>query len=94
MNQISYDEMLELASLGAGVMHNRSIEFAKKFGVPIRVRSSFFRCARSMIVSTPESTSVGVCGAALTKDESRVTIQGVPDKPGTSFGDLQTVGRS
>ncbi len=41
VERISYDEMLELASLGAGVMHNRSIEFAKKFGVPIHVRSSF-----------------------------------------------------
>ncbi len=85
MSQISYDEMLELASLGAGVMHNRSIEFAKKFEVPIRVRSSFSDAPGSMIVSTPESESVGVCGAALTQDEARITIQGVPDKPGTSF---------
>ena len=41
LRQISYDEMLELATAGAGVMHNRSIEFAKKFGVPVHVRSSF-----------------------------------------------------
>ncbi len=46
VKQISYDEMLELASLGAGVMHNRSIEFAKKFNVPIHVRSSFSDHAR------------------------------------------------
>ncbi len=85
MGQISYDEMLELASLGAGVMHNRSIEFAKKFDVPIRVRSSFSDAPGSMIVSDPESGSVPVCGAALTKDEARITILGVPDKPGTSF---------
>jgi aspartate kinase len=85
MNLISYDEMLELASLGAGVMHNRSIEFAKKFDVPIHVRSSFTDVPGSMIVATPESTSVGVCGAALTMDEARITIQGVPDQPGTSF---------
>jgi aspartate kinase len=85
MTQISYDEMLELASLGAGVMHNRSIEFAKKFDVPIRVRSSFSDAPGSMIVAEPESASVPVCGAALTKDEARITIQGVPDKPGTSF---------
>jgi len=85
MGQISYDEMLELASLGAGVMHNRSIEFAKKFDVPICVRSSFSDAPGSMIVSTPESAKVPVCGAALTKDEARVTILGVPDKPGTSF---------
>ncbi len=85
MTQISYDEMLELASLGAGVMHNRSIEFAKKFEVPIRVRSSFSDAPGSMIVPEPESDSVGVCGAALTQDEARITIQGVPDQPGTSF---------
>jgi aspartate kinase len=85
MSQISYDEMLELASLGAGVMHNRSIEFAKKFEVPIRVRSSFSDAPGSMIVPEPESASVGVCGAALTQDEARITIQGVPDQPGTSF---------
>ncbi len=85
MNLISYDEMLELASLGAGVMHNRSIEFAKKFDVPIHVRSSFTDAPGSMIVASPESTSVGVCGAALTMDEARITIQGVPDQPGTSF---------
>ncbi len=85
MGQISYDEMLELASLGAGVMHNRSIEFAKKFDVPIRVRSSFSDAPGSMIVTAPESGSVPVCGAALTRDEARVTILGVPDKPGTSF---------
>ncbi len=78
MNLISYDEMLEVASLGAGVMHNRSIEFAKKFDVPIHVRSSFTDVPGSMIVATPESTSVGVCGAALTMDEARITIQGVP----------------
>lgn len=85
MALISYDEMLELASLGASVMHNRSIEFAKKFGVPIRVRSSFSDAPGSMIVSIPESSSVAVCGAALTKGESRITIQGVPDRPGISF---------
>jgi aspartate kinase len=85
MGQISYDEMLELASLGAGVMHNRSIEFAKKFDVPIRVCSSFSDAPGSMIVSEPESKTVPVSGAALTKDEARVTILGVPDKPGSSF---------
>ncbi|MFN7290086.1 MAG: aspartate kinase, partial [Pirellula sp.] len=85
MGQISYDEMLELASLGASVMHNRSIEFAKKFNVPICVRSSFSDAPGSMIVAEPESSSVAVCGAALTNDEARVTIRGVPDHPGTSY---------
>lgn len=84
MSQISYDEMLELASLGAGVMHNRSIEFAKKYGVPIHVRSSFSDTRGTLIVPEGESRSASVCGAAMTRDEARITIQGVPDKPGSS----------
>ncbi|MCC9657006.1 aspartate kinase [Rhodopirellula halodulae] len=81
---ISYDEMLELASLGAGVMHSRSIEFAKKFDVPIHVRSSFSDQDGTMIVAQPESESAPVSGAALTRDEARVTVLGVPDVPGMS----------
>lgn len=81
---ISYDEMLELASLGAGVMHNRSIEFAKKFGVPIHVRSSFSDTEGTMIVAEPESLSQPVSGAAMTANEARITILGVPDVPGKS----------
>ncbi len=85
MSQVSYDEMLELASLGAGVMHNRSIEFAKKFDVPIRVRSSFSDVAGSMIVAEAESPSAGVCGAAMSRNEARITVRGVPDRPGSSY---------
>ena len=81
---ISYDEMLELASLGAGVMHSRSIEFAKKFGVPIRVRSSFSDAEGTMIVAEAESITQPVGGAAMTPDEARVTVLGVPDVPGKS----------
>ncbi|MEM6980014.1 MAG: aspartate kinase [Planctomycetota bacterium] len=81
---ISYDEMLELASLGAGVMHSRSIEFAKKFAVPIHVRSSFSDIDGTMIVAQHESESSSVSGAALTRDEARVTVLGVPDVPGIS----------
>ncbi|QDT06745.1 Aspartokinase [Rubripirellula lacrimiformis] len=82
---ISYDEMLELASLGAGVMHSRSIEFAKKFGVPIHVRSSFSDTEGTMIVAEAESTTQPVSGAAMTADEARVTVLGVPDVPGKSL---------
>ena len=85
VSRISYDEMLELASLGAGVMHNRSIEFAKKFRVTIHVRSSLSDAPGTMIVAEPESEDQAVCGAALLKDEARVTILGVPDKPGSSL---------
>lgn len=84
VGRISYDEMLELASLGAGVMHNRSIEFAKKFDVAVHVRSSLSDAPGTMIVAAPESRTQPVCGAALMKDEARVTVLGVPDKPGSS----------
>ncbi len=85
VKQISYDEMLELASLGAGVMHSRSIEFAKKFHVPIHVRSSFSDRRGTMIVAEPEAPDLPVSGAALVKDEARVTIEGLPDRPGVSL---------
>jgi len=85
VNRVSYDEMLELASLGAGVMHSRSIEFAKKFAVPIHVRSSFADVPGTMIVAGPEAPGQAVSGATLVKNEARVTILGVPDRPGTSL---------
>ncbi|MGL4593422.1 MAG: aspartate kinase [Thermoguttaceae bacterium] len=84
VSQISYDEMLELASLGAGVMHSRSIEFAKKFGVAVHVRSSFSDTSGSLIVAAPES-DLPVAGCAIAKNESRLTIVGVPDKPGNAM---------
>src|SRR5688572_10625716 len=85
LDAISYDEMLELASVGAGVMHSRSIEFAKMFDVPLQVRSSFSDVEGTWIV--PEAAwmhGVPVCGAAMVKDEARVTLEGVPDRPGVS----------
>jgi aspartate kinase len=85
VKRVSYDEMLELASLGAGVMHSRSIEFAKKFSVPIHVRTSFSDVPGTIISVLPEEKNQPVGGAALAKDEARVTILGIPDQPGTSF---------
>lgn len=85
VSRISYDEMLELASLGAGVMHSRSVEFAKKFNVPIHVRSSMTDTPGTLIVAAPESREQPVSGAALTKDEARISILGLPDVPGTSY---------
>ena len=82
MSRISYDEMLELASAGAGVMHNRSIEFARKFNVPVHVRSSFSDAPGTMITAEPESARQAVCGAAMIKNDARVTVLGVPDRPG------------
>ncbi|QDU93318.1 aspartate kinase [Lignipirellula cremea] len=86
MSQVSYDEMLEMASLGAGVMHNRSIEFAKKYNVPIHVRhSGIDDSVGTLIVADPESPDQAVSGAALTKHEARITVTGVPDVPGASL---------
>ena len=82
--QISYDEMLELASLGAGVMHSRSIEFAKKFGVAVHVRNSASDVPGTLIIETPESDTA-VSGAAIEKQEARLTLVGVPDKPGVAM---------
>ncbi len=83
--RISYDEMLELASLGAGVMHSRSIEFAKKFDVTVHVRSSLSDTTGTLIVPEPESKNVAVCGAALSKNEARISIIDVPDQPGVAM---------
>jgi aspartate kinase len=85
MDAISYDEMLELASMGAGVMHSRSIEFAKKYDVPLMVRSSFSDAEGTWIVPDADwMKDVVVCGAALAKDEVRIFLDGLPDRPGTS----------
>jgi aspartate kinase len=85
MDFISYDEMLELASVGAGVMHSRSIEFAKKFDVPLQVRSSFSDVEGTWIVPEAEwMHEAPVCGAALVRDEARINLDGVPDEPGIS----------
>jgi aspartate kinase len=97
MSRVSHDEILELASLGAGVMHSRSIEFGKKFSVPIHVRNaaSFSDEPGTIIGTTSESADRAVSGAALTKNEAQITIAGVPDTPGTSltiFSKLAAIG--
>jgi aspartate kinase len=85
MDAISYDEMLEMASMGAGVMHSRSIEFAKKYDVPLMVRNSRSDALGTWIVPEAEWMSeFPVCGAALAADEARLVLEGVPDRPGVS----------
>jgi len=84
VQHVSYEEMLELASLGAGVMHSRSIEFAQKFDVPILVRNSMTDQPGSLIWREPESDSAAVFGAAMTKNEARITLGDLPDIPGTN----------
>ncbi len=86
VSRISYDEMLELASAGAGVMHNRSIEFAKRFSVPVHVRSSFSDTPGTMITAEAESPDQPVCGAAVSKNQARISMIGLPDKPGAAIG--------
>ena len=85
IKRVCYDEMLELASLGAGVMHSRSIEFGKKFDVPIHVRSSLSDIPGSLIVEKSPTQTMPVSGAALTKDEARISIIRVPDVPGVIY---------
>jgi len=96
INRITYDEMLELASLGAQVMQARSIEVAKRFNVPIHVRSSFSKEAGTMIIKeTEKMEGVVVRGIATNKKEAKVTICNVPDRPGVAaklFGQLSRGG--
>lgn len=83
LEAITYDEMLEMASLGAQVMQARSIEVAKKFDIPIHVRSSFSDKTGTMIIKEVKNMEdVVVSGVTLNKNESKITICNVPDKPG------------
>jgi aspartate kinase len=85
MDYISYDEMLELASLGAKVLEIRSVEFAKKYDVPIHVRSTFTTERGTMVVAeTKDMERVMVSGVAYDKNEARITVKRVPDRPGTA----------
>jgi aspartate kinase len=83
INHISYDEMLELSSLGAKVLQIRSVEFAKKYGITIHVRSSFSEQNGTWVVKEePSMEEVVVRGVAYNKDEAKLTVKGVPDRPG------------
>jgi aspartate kinase len=86
IDRISYDEMLEFASLGAKVLDIRSVEFAKKYAVPIHVRSSFTGNEGTMVVAEKRGMErVLVSGVVSDKNEARVTISRVPDRPGIAF---------
>jgi aspartate kinase len=93
---ISYDEMLEMASLGAQVMQARSIFVAKRFDIPIHVRSSFSLREGTMITRSAKAMEdIVVSGVTLQKDEAKVTVRDVPDKPGMAaeiFCDLAAKG--
>ena len=82
LDKISYDEMLELASLGAKVLQNRSVELAKKLNVNLVTRSSFNHNEGTLITKEESMEAVLVSGIALDKNQARVTLRGVVDKPG------------
>jgi aspartate kinase len=92
IDRITYDEMLELASLGASVLHNRAVEFAKKYNVPIHVRSSLHNRKGTMIVAETESMErIVVSGAALKAELARITLVNVPDHPGMAAKIFHTI---
>jgi aspartate kinase len=91
--EISYDEMLELASLGAKVMQSRSVEFAKKFGVVFEVRSSLNDNPGTTVKEETKSMEgVVVRGIALDKNQAKITLVGVPDKPGVAAKIFKALG--
>ncbi len=96
MTRIAYDEMLEMASMGAKVLHIRSVEFAKKYKIPVRVRSTFSSDIGTLVTQEDLSMeSVLVSGIAYDKDQARVTLLNVPDIPGIAaavFGPLSEHG--
>lgn len=85
MDTISYDECLELASLGARVLQSRSVEFAKKYNVPLRVLSSFKEGKGTVVMAAKKvMESIVVRGAALDLSEAKLTVTDVPDEPGVA----------
>ena len=83
LDRISYDEMLELASLGAKVLQIRSVEFAKRYQVPVHVRSSFEQRPGTWVVKEEERMEeVLVSGVTLDRDQAKITLRNVPDRPG------------
>ncbi|MGB3940231.1 MAG: aspartate kinase, partial [Candidatus Manganitrophaceae bacterium] len=92
LSKISYEEMLEMASLGAKVLQTRSVEFAMKYQVPVRVRSSFNDREGTLVTKEdPEMEQEVVSGVTYDKNQAKVTLLGVPDRPGIAskiFGAL------
>ena len=85
LDTITYDEMLELATLGAGVLHNRSVELAKKFGVQLVVRSSLNFSEGTIVKEDTGMEKMLVSGVASDTDSARVAVVGLEDTPGVAF---------
>jgi aspartate kinase len=93
LEEISYDEMLELAGLGAKVMQSRSVEFAKKFGVTFEVRSSLNDNPGTLVKEeTANMESVVIRGVSLDRNQAKITLALVPDKPGVAARIFKAVG--
>src|SRR5258705_12470906 len=93
LDEISYDEMLELAGLGAKVMQSRSVEFAKKFGVVFEVRSSLNENPGTIVKEeTKNMEDIVVRGSWLDKNQAKVTLVAVPDKPGVAARIFKAIG--
>ncbi|NLO09871.1 MAG: aspartate kinase [Clostridiales bacterium] len=85
LDEITYDEMLELASLGAGVLHNRSVEMAKKYGVQLVVRSSINQNEGTIVKEVVNMEKMLVSGVASDKNTARIAVIGLEDQPGVAF---------
>jgi aspartate kinase len=84
IDRISYEEMLEFAAAGARVLHSRSVEYARRHGVRIHVRSSFEDVPGTWVQEDGEMEGVLISGVALDRDEAKVTLERVPDRPGVA----------
>ena len=85
LEEITYDEMLDLASLGAGVLHNRSVEMAKKYGVQLVVRSSLNTSEGTVVKEEVKMEKMLVSGVASDKNTARIAVIGLQDQPGVAF---------
>lgn len=85
LDAVTYDEMLELATLGAGVLHNRSVELAKKFGVQLVVRSSLNTSEGTVVKEGAKMEKMLVSGVAGDSDTARIAVVGLKDEPGVAF---------
>ena len=94
LDTISYDEMLELASLGAKVLHNRSVEMAKKYGVQLVVRSSITREPGTVVKEVAKLEKMLISGVASDKNTSRISVIGVEDRPGVAFKIFNTLAKN
>lgn len=94
LNAITYDEMLDLATLGAGVLHNRSVEMAKKYGVPLVVRSSLNESEGTVVKEVVKKMErMLISGVALDRDADRISVIGIKDTPGSAFKLFNTLAK-